>query len=214
MRKIIYLNTEKSEFLKIGMYIVLGLTIFLTLTQGVYCLAHPDVKYDFSIYIFSLIIFAFILFGYLLEMALDKVPISKMLKKQKKELLNSGFRCDGEIIEIRKQLFSSGYRNFYAYSLKVKYFSKVYNGYLEKITPPIKNLYENDVIGNSKKCVIYEKKDATIKDDSETYYGESNSIDLLKFFSIRNIINGLKFKTTKGYAFIVTEANIINKSQC
>lgn len=143
-------------------------------------------------------------------------PIHELNVKQHEELLKYGNRCEGEILEIMEQhgTARSGdtYYDYTYYTLKIKYFSKIYNKYKEVDTTPIHNISKNDIISPSKKCIVYEKEDAIIRDTSDIYTGTNNSIDLLKLASFKNIKNALKVKTTKGYAFMVSEADIVNNN--
>lgn len=212
MRKIIYSNEMKNNILKVGVYITIAIIIFLTIWQG-YFFIKEGIKFDFSIYLITLFWLIIVTIATIIDNKFNN-PIHEIYVKQYEELLKYGNKCEGEILEIteRRQNVRSGDTNYdYTYyTLKVKYFSKIYNEYKEVDTAPIKNISKNDIIGPSKKCIIYEKEDAIIRDTSDIYTGTNNSIDLLKLASLKNIKNASKVKTTRGYAFMVAEADIIS----
>lgn len=209
MRKLIYFNEQKSNFVKLGLSIVTFFTLFITGLQ-IYFIITEDIAFDFSIYTLPLILLIFIFIGNLVNKKFND-PIIEININRRMELINYGIKCEGKILEIVQSREYNSTRKIWedVFSLKVQFFSTVFNEYVIQTTPYIKNISENDIIGTSRKCIIFEKADATIRDTSNLYTGTSNEIDLLQFFSTKNMINGLKVETTKDYAFIVDEADII-----
>lgn len=207
MRKIIYSNEKKNNTLKSGIYMTIGIIIFLTIYQC-YFVIKDGIKFNFSIYLIALFWFIIVIIAAILDNKYNN-PIHELYVKQHEELLKYGNKCEGEILEITERLENTKDAYTY-YTLKVKYFSEIYNEYKEVDTTSIKNISKKDIIGPSKKCIIYEKEDAIIRDTGEIYTGTNNSIDLLKLASPKNIKEALKVKTTRGYAFMVAEADIIN----
>lgn len=202
MRKIIYSNTIKHNILKTGMCFILIMSVFLTILDLI--ITHGS-HFDFSIYIITLIFLIGILLGHFLDLKFNR-PLAEFNLKQHEDLIKYGTRCDGEILEIEKHRFTRAIHDdrpdrIY-YTLRIKYFSKVYNKYIEDSTTKIENISNYDILDSSKKCIVYEKEDISIIESTE-------GLDLFKFWNFRTIINGLKINTKKGYAFIVTEADII-----
>lgn len=204
MRKIIYSRTKKHSILKIGIYCVVISCIFFTLLVFLLTFRNGS-NFDFSIYIIPFIILIAFLFVNFMYLKFNR-PFEEFYFKQHEELIKKGNKCDGEIIEIEKhRSFSDNYRfEHIYYTLKVKYFSTVYNKYIIASTDRIENISGYDILGYSKKCIVYEKEDAIIIESATA--GMDN---FFKFWSVKNLINGVNITTTKGYTFIVTEADII-----